>query len=170
MQNRIEVRPLRFWEWTLDGVMLPVMWGLQWCALESPQQTHRWNNHHLKKEDVAYLEEEGIVEVNGDPSAPTTPLFGFIPRFHLARCGGWQGYAVLAPQDHITEEWYIGWDAPGHAIGVSRLPLTGSVRVLKGPGSCKFFGITADGRQIRLTYIGEGRTGSGGPWRFVPLR
>jgi hypothetical protein len=168
--HRIEIRPLHSLEWFMDIGCWIGMAFLQCFRWEAIQRTHPWNNHHLNEHDVSHLDRSMMVKHHGDPRARRAWLFGFIPVFHFACFGGWKGYLVIAPRDRTNEEWYPGWIASGHAIGVSRLPLTGSVKLLIGPGACQFFGITANGTQIALRVVGRGRLGKGGPWRWIPLR
>lgn len=164
------VRPIHPVEWLLDWLMMPIMWTLQCCRIEALQRTRRWNNHHLDGSDVEYLDRGDMVFHRGDPNAHRPWLLGVIPLFHLPCLGGWKQYVVIRPRDHLTIGWHVGWIAGEHAIGVSRIPLSGRVKVLVGPGECQWFGITAKGEQVALRKIGQGRLGDSGPWRYVPLR
>ena len=64
----------------------------------------------------------------------------------------------------------MGWTADDGVIGVTRITLNGSVRMLRGPGDVSFFGVDAKtGVQIKIEKIGEGRIGEDGPFTWVPL-
>lgn len=169
--HQIEIKPIHPMDDLLDDVlMVLLMWPLQCFRWEAVQRTHPWNNHHLKEQDVSYLNRGVMVGHQGDPQARRPWLFGFIPLFHFACFGGWKKYMVIEPLEHITGEWYPGWIASNHAVGVSRLPILGSVKLLTGPGACQYFGVTANGTQVALRVVGYGQLGKGGPWRMVPLR
>jgi hypothetical protein len=88
--------------------------------------------------------------------------------FHLPIFGGWRQYIVLAAEHH--GKWHIGWSTPDQTA-VSRLALNADepVRMLLGPGSVSFFAITAEGFQIPLAMIGQGRIGDNGPHSKVTL-
>jgi hypothetical protein len=138
---------------------------------EATQRTHRWNNHHLKEEQVAHLLADWMVSHGGDPAARELPkvtiLAGAVS--HATRFGGWQKYLALAPENQDSEEWYIGWRWKGGA-GVSRIPNLGGVRVLVGPGATQWFAIRAsDQTQVPLAKIGEGVIGDGGMHSHLPL-
>ncbi len=133
---------------------------------ESPQETHRWNNFKFTGNDIPEFDEKLLLEIPGDPLAPPRWL-GKIPRFHLGRLGGWQKVAVIRPAINCSK-WHVGWHAED-VTGVSQLPLSGSVRVLIGPGAVKFFGVDGWGMQIPLDLVGYGRLGDGGPYRCIRL-
>lgn len=153
--------------WLADKLMVPIMYIMQGTFLESPQRTHRWNNQHLPNHELQTLYSSGMVSHQGDQSANNMWL-GWIPLFHLPLFGGWKKYLVIEPND-TTVEWFPGWRL-GSYRGFSRIPLNGPVRLLVGPESVEFFGLTKDGRQIPVTLIGEGVVGQGGEFSQVPLR
>lgn len=153
-----------------DQIMEPVMrFGAGKDAQdEAPQETHRWNNHHLDRSLIRLLDihPKKLVSVCGDPDACRRGAF----RFHMPRFGGWRRYAVISPvPDSSLKPWYIGWISD-EVFGVSRLPLYGPVRVLRGPQTTHFFGISSAGLQIRVQWFGEGEIGKGGPFSRVRLR
>jgi hypothetical protein len=106
---------------------------------------------------------KGISEARALPHVPL--IAGALA--HLTRFGGWKHYLVLASQ--TTEDWHIGWRWSMGA-GVSRVPVSGPVRVLVGPDPTEWFGISAyTNRQVPIHIIGEGRIGEGGKFSQVPL-
>ncbi len=160
----------------LDGLMVPVMYLAAGTLREAPQRTHRWNNRHLTPREAArvrrVLDPRRCVVVPRDPHASPRWLWGFLPRFHIPVCGGWRRYVVVAPREYIphsrTGEWFVGWETE-RGTGISRIPLDGAVRLLRGPHDARAFGIDAEGRQIALHLVGKGKIGRGGPWAKVPL-
>ncbi len=100
-----------------------------------------------------------------NPVACRSHWFG-IPLLHLTRWGGWKDYVVLEPE--FQGEWYVGWWTITSA-GVSRIPLTGAVRMLCGPQPTVFFGLNREGVQIPIRKVGNGRIGDRGTYRSLPL-
>ncbi len=166
---RFYVRPLnlleRFLEWFFVLIMY-ILQVLQGNCLESPQRTHRWNNHHLDPALGVFLQKEMMVHLAGDPHALVRqgPLD---VRFHLPVFGGWRQYVVVKPVDS-RGCWYVGW-YNDKALGISRLPLSTPVRLLRGPDDVQFFGLDATGEQIPIKYVGSGVIGQGGPFCQLPL-
>lgn len=196
MSDRITIRPLPWYsilaDWLLvipmyigSGVWLKLFSREPWAVTETPQRTHRWNNHHLPFEDAQLLDRSIMLRFKGDREANPRGIV----RFHLRIMGGWGKYLVLQPVNDLPkgEKWYVGWmggdhdlNIPSHVIagkpavkrpfGVSRLPLKGSVRVLLGPDDIAFFGINEHGKQIELRWVFEDYLGGGGQYRHRPLR
>lgn len=135
-------------------------------SFESPQRTHRWNNTKLKELDLRFLDARYTVKLSKKNRTKDRSLFG-LPVFHIPILSGWKCYDVLDVSSEKT--WHIGWLAD-EARGISRIPLTGPVRVLLGPSSVRFFAIDAvTGHQIPLEYKASGRVGNGGPFCHLPL-
>lgn len=118
---------------------------------ESPQRTHWWNNRRLTAAEVAQLNQTLMAKVRGDKTAVKRYFLRFFPLFHIPRLGGWRRYAVLVPEDDEVP-WRVGWVAPDVA-GISQIPVVGLVRVLRGPGDTKFFGVDQNGEQVQLYCI-----------------
>lgn len=150
--------------------MLPIMYLTQCTLREVPQRTHRWNNQKFVPNNS--LDKEAKVRVKGDTKALRTRWLGFVPLFHIPIFGGWREYVVLEPLED-TVRWHVGWSIPTDArmngYWISNIPQRGAVRMLRGPQSTCFFGITRRGRQIPLRIIGYGRIGAGGPYAKLPL-
>ncbi len=154
----------RFADWVLDPVMRVGMGTLA----ESPQQTHRWNNRRLRSEEVASLDIKMMVSCDGTRQARPMGLC----LFHLPLLGGWREYVVLEPTlgRHSYLRWYVGW-INNNVAGVSRLPVVGRVRVLRGPEATNFFGVFSDGTQLGISQVGAGSVGeTGSPHRKISLR
>lgn len=149
-----------------DSLMMPIMYLLQGNVSEVPQRTHFWNNLHLKNTDAFGLDATMFETVSSDPRA-TRRWLGPLPLFHMAIFGGWEQFVVLTPKIH-KETWFVGWIA-GDAFGLSKIPLTGSVRLGIGPAQAQFFGVTIDGRQIDIDIVGYGTIGKAGKFAKIPL-
>jgi len=68
---------------------------------------------------------------------------------------------VLEPEKP-GRDWYIGYKT-NDIIGISRIILTGRVRMLIGHGNVSFYGIDAECyEQIAIREIDRGRIGEGG--------
>jgi hypothetical protein len=137
---------------------------------EGLQVTHRWNNHHLHEKDVSHLYSDWMASHPGDPNARKMPKFPFAHALaHSTRYGGWQRYLVLDTVSSAEEEWYVGWRWQG-GQGVSRIAIQGPRRVLIGPGSTEWFGISAfDNSQTPIRIIGGGIVGDGGEYSKLPI-
>lgn len=167
-EGRVIIPVLPWWSHWLDWLLQPVMYWLQadWRSL--PQETHVWNNARFPEKSVRWLSVKQIVTVASDPTATEAYWWQMLPIFHMPRFGGWQRFVVLQPKVAGFSSWYIGWVTPEFA-GISLLPLRGPVRLLRGPSTVTFFAVGADGQQIDLQQVGEGRLGSI-YYQDVPLR
>ncbi|MEY2665719.1 MAG: hypothetical protein RLZZ480_824 [Candidatus Parcubacteria bacterium] len=149
-----------------DYLMIPVMYFLQGNLREAPQRTHRWNNLHLQGDEVNGFDADMTVSVEGDKNALSRWL-GPIPLFHMVIFGGWKEFVVIKP--HVPQkEWFVGW-VVSDALGVSKIPLHGSVRLGLGPEPAQYFGVDADGRQIDIDIVGYGTIGKAGEFAKIPL-
>ncbi len=141
----------------MDSVMswpTRVSMELNGTADESPQMTRWWNNKKLSTSDVEHLDLDLAVRVNGDPTAWRLP--SGLRHFPLI---GWQRYVVLQPKTW-TSTWYVGWVTPD-VIGISRIPIDGLVKTLRGPNEAIFFAIDAAGQQLAVEEVGRGKLGNG---------
>lgn len=164
----LQVVPQSLWECLLDWLLIPIMHVLMFSMTgtlaESPQQTHRWNNQKLSEAETNPLDITMMVRcsgVQGQYSAPS--LLRHMP------LTGWRHYVVLAPARETSIGWYVGWVEEGGEGGVSRILLRGQVRMLLGPSSVKFFGVSRSGRQIPLREIAKGRLGRNPEFFRVPM-
>lgn len=164
---RIKIKQRSFFTRLLDLLMIPVMYLLQFPSLEKPQETHRWNNHHIRAFDINGIDVSMVVRVDGGPEDTYRWRFG-LPIFHMPAFGGWRRFIVLIPSIE-QDEWYVGWVA-NDFMGVSRIPLSGPVRLLVKGGQTLFFGINEHGDQIKIEQIGMGQIGEKHSYRNVPLR
>lgn len=169
MTTRFKIRPLNRLEQVGDILMYPAMrilMELNGTPDESPQETHRWNNHKFSTEDARRLDLSLMVRVDGDVTLKKRRWLQFIPVFHLS-IWGWQRYTVLRPRVDCGP-WYVGWLSPD-VSGYSRLPIKGAVRSLRGPDDAYFFALDASGRQISIMEIGRGKLGDP-TFPYLPLR
>lgn len=154
----IRIKPVSALGRILDVVLRPRMLVLSGTFRESPQETHWWNNQKLSYFDVRDLD-RGLGQVWWSiPGEKPMKWFG-LPIGHMPIFGGWRNYIVLRPSSG-EETWHVGWVTPGSA-GVSRIPITGEVRMLIGSSDVLFFGADAHGRQIRIEVSGRGKVGDG---------
>ncbi len=151
----------------LDIAMLPLMYLLQGTLRESPQITHRWNNRRLSNQEFSLIDSSLTVRADADTEAPER-WFGPLPIFHTPVFGGWKKFVVLEPAEPVSGQWFVGWIAFDLA-GMSKLPLSGQVRLLRGPQQTRFFGFDCDGNQIALRHVADGEVGRAGTYRLVPL-
>ncbi len=166
MQDKIHVQPLGWLGRIADVLMRPVMYMISGTFSEVPQRTHYWNNTKLKSDQVAHLRDEMKVFCRGIKSAGVRFWFK-IPFFHIPIAGGWKNYVVLQPVD-LSKVWHVGWIA--HDVtGISRIKVTGPVRVLLGSKDVSFFGISSEGDQLQLEEISRGKIGDGGKYAKSPL-
>lgn len=161
MAVTIEVVPLTWYERLGDLLMIPIMYLLSGTLWERPQQTHRWNWQTVSFADRKELNQAQCCSAAPDWQACAR---GSSPRFHLPLLGGWRRYVVLEPSG--TEEWHVGWVILyTKESGLSRICLSGPVRMLLGPEPVNFFAVRAsDGKQVPLRVIAMGRTGDRGPF------
>lgn len=132
---------------------------------EAPQQTHRWNNQRLTANDIADLDLAACTHGTAQPEATKCFVCGF-PIFHVPILGDWRDYVILTPKEPI--DWHVGWYAID-SIGISRIHLTGAVRLLRGSQSATFFGCNIHGEQVPLQQLGHGRIGNQDSYAHTPL-
>lgn len=157
MKNRIKFRPLNRLEKVSDAAMYPLMrvlMELNGTPEESPQLTHRWNNKKLNTDEVKHLNPDMMVRIAGDRSAWYLP--SGLRHFPVI---GWQRYVVLRPKNW-TANWFVGWITPD-VFGISRIPIDGQVKVLRGTDGAFFFAVDAAGRQVAVEKVGRGKLGDG---------
>jgi hypothetical protein len=141
--------------------MVPLMCLGSGTFKEVPQRTHRWNNRRLSNQEVAILYSRYFVFAEADSQAISRKGWWDV-RFHLPILGGWNEYVVLAPESHDVP-WHVGWVTEGGA-GISRIPVSGCIWLLRGSESVNFFGVNPYGYQVGIRQVGCGRIGDGGPY------
>ena len=164
--TQIVVKPQGWLGLTGDALMLPFMLILGGSAFDAPQRTHKWNNRKLTTKEEAAINTFLTKTFKGRSKA--SPRFiSKLPIFHMPIFGGWREYVVLSCDVHT---WYIGWKADD-VSGISRVPLTESVRVLIGPGEVSFFAVDAFSyEQAPIHHIGNGTIGTQSDYSRLPLR
>lgn len=159
MKAGIIVPPLWWLAKLADILMVPLMYLISGTLKEVPQQGHRWNSVRLSQSDVDGLDKSIMVHCFGISDKVIHSRWIFL--FHIPILGGWRNYVVLEPEKP-GRDWYIGYQT-NDIIGVSRIRLTGRVRMLIGHGDVSFYGIDAEyHEQIAIREIGRGRIGEGG--------
>lgn len=163
----VRIRPLGPIARAADVLMEPIMRRFTEPG-EASQGTHFWNNATVDVAAISSLNEAYTVTCAGDPHAVQRTC-ALDVRFHLSKLGGWKKFVVLCPVVH-ERQWHVGWCGVGFA-GVSRIAISGPVRMLIGRKETTFFGIDArDGRtQVPIEKIGEGEIGDGGKHQSVQL-
>lgn len=162
----LSIKPLNRLERFLDTLFTPIMYCVSGTFSEHPQMTHHWNNHHLERDSVSFLRSELMMRCERRNQEKVRSNQGI--RFHIPILGGWKHYVVLEA-DNSSGQYYVGW-INDQVCGVSRIPLSGKVRLLVGPRTVQFFAIDqATGQQIALRKVGQGVVGKGGQHCHVPL-
>lgn len=163
MKARLQV-PLLGWVAKLaDKIMIPLMHLLMDTLKESPQCTHLWNNKKLSEEDLQCFNEKLMVYAEKVPDSMKSHYVFF---FHMPIFGGWCNYIVIEPLQN--SEWHVGWKTE-LAKGVSRIKLSGPVKVLRGPTDSLFFGVDTNGDQIPIREIGRGVIGEANDFSKIKL-
>ena len=166
MSALINVKPQGLVGAWADVLMVPLMYLASGTFRESPRRARFfWNNRKLSQDEVKQLRSKIMVKVKGIKGEhdPADVLFPFL---HIPILFGWRNYVVLKPQARV-KVWFIG-RVTGDTGGISRVPLSGGVRMLIGPGDVEFFAIE-NGKQIKLLEYGRGKIGWDGPFRKFPL-
>ncbi len=161
---KITIRPLSTGELYADALMHPLMVYLSGAPGETPQRTHRWNYQTFTEDEqsllIGLLMKDSVVSMPANSQACAAHRFG-LPFLHMPRFGGWKDYVVLMPEKDV--EWHVGWMTDAHA-GISRVTVTGPVRMMLGPDPVIFFGLSQNGTQLPLKKVWEGRIGDGNPF------
>ena len=141
----------------LDFVLFPVMWVLNKCRLERPQETHMWHCVPWQRD----LDLASCVTISGGNKKKSR----FSPFFHMPLFGtGWENYIVVQPVDY-KGDWFVGWKAFSldreKELNILKLKQGESVKLLVSESGVIFFGIDTKGTQIKLEKVGEGYLGDG---------
>lgn len=165
MKAKIVVPPIGWLAKLADILMVPLMYLISGTFKEVPQRGHRWNNKRLSRSDVQVLDNATMVQCAG---IPNTMRSRWLFLFHIPILGGWRNYVILEPVVQ-SKEWHIGY-ITNDMVGVSRIRLSGPVRMLIGNGDVSFYGIDANCyEQIPIKEICRGRIGEGGKFSKVRL-
>ena len=160
-----KIKPLNKLERLADILMTPIMYLVSGVFSESPQKTHLWNNIKISENEAEELNITLMQKVDGVPNK-VTKNSGI--RFHCPIIGGWREYVVICPVNSEIKDWYAGWHNK-QITGISRIKLSGSVRLLIGFDQTFFFGISTEGEQIPIRVIGCGRLGIKSQFSTRPL-
>ncbi len=163
--NRICIKEVGIVARVADWCFDPLMRLGSGTFFETPQRTHRWNNHRLTAYEVSCLNYALMVVCRGGV-APPRWKYG-LPIMHLPLIGGWKRYIVVQPEaDRI---WHPGWVAHD-VVGVSRYAVQGPARLLYEGGDVSFFAVMSrTGQQLKLKEVGRGQPGDDGPFKDLPL-
>ncbi len=163
----LSVRPRGAFLTLIDRLLSLFMYLAAGTFSEAPQQTHRWNYTKFRPKYVRdRLRESLAICIRGVPTE-CEPWWYFVPRFHIPILGGWRHYVVLTPRDH-SDVWYVGWWTR-KGSGISRIPLYGAVRMLRGRKDTYFFAVDKNGNQLPIDSLGTGVIGNAGKWKDIPL-
>lgn len=158
MKTVIVVPPLGLLARVADVLMIPLMYLIAGTLDEAPQRGHRWNNKQLLKSDIEKLDTSLMIHCGG---ILNSMKFRWIFLFHIPILDGWRNYVVMKPKDS-KRKWHVGYITTD-MVGISKIKLSESVRMLIGSDNVSFFGIDAETyEQISLIEIGRGRIGDGG--------
>lgn len=146
-----------------NRILDPLMILLNGSSIDSPQQTHIWNNASI---DPDFLQSEMMVHEEGRIKK-VPRWFLFLPIFHIPILGGWREYIVIKPI--ISESaWHCGWMVD-NICGFSRIQLEGPVRLLIADKKSSYFGLKPDGTQIPVSVVGYGKIGITSVFSRLPL-
>ena len=158
----IKISPLGVWAQAGDALMVPVMYLVSGTFRETPQRTHNWNVQTCNTSSDS-IPTQFLLPVPGKGNASARFVAG-IPIFHIPIFGGWKDYVVLQPKES-KGTWFVGWITEKRELQISKIPLSGRVRLLLGPQEASFFGVDKQsGELILLECIGSGRIGEGGEY------
>lgn len=167
---KIDIRPIGFFEKTLDILFHPIMYAIAWISGgfgESPQLTHYWNNLKLHRSLIP--DQSMMCLVKGIPEKVRKQGNIFLNAlFHLPFLGGGKNYVVVSPVNIPEGGWYAGWHNK-YVHGVSRILVHTPVRLLIGRDDCNFMGFDSEGNQILVRVVFQGKIGDDGPFRKLPL-
>lgn len=159
-----KIKPLNKLEKLADILMIPIMYLVSGVFSETPQKTHRWNNVKLSKVEAEKLDTTLMQKIDG--------VFNKVNRkgvrFHCPIFGGWREYVVICPTNSEIRNWYVGWHTK-QLSGISRIKLSGPVRLLIASDAVFFFGISDKGEQISVNMIGQGKIGIKNQFSKQPL-
>lgn len=160
----IEVKPYPFIYKIFDTLLMPAMYLISRALNEAPQETHAWQLQKISANEREKLDRLRMVSLPGAYRGYLGKGYGGI-MFHIPFLGGWKEYVVLEANEP-PEVWHLGWYTEDGGemrnFEVNRLQLFDPrVRVLRGPAgtTAHFFATTADGVQVPLRGIGEGKIG-----------
>jgi hypothetical protein len=146
----------------VDFAMKPIMFVLGGFNRNSLQETHPW--HLYRNIDEKNIDLSLVYTHQGDDSSLIQKHALFL--FHSPIFGGWKKYIVLEPSTS-ERPFYIGWTIQTkntRKTEVHKLPIyENSIRVLSGSPlfSGYFFALSAEGEQVPIKCIGQGRLGDG---------
>lgn len=167
---KIDIRPLGWFEKTLDMLFLPIMYAILWLSGgygECPQLTHYWNNLKLQRSLIP--NNSLMCLVRGFPEKVRKQGNIFMNAlFHIPFLGGGKNYVVVSPINIPEGGWYAGWHNE-HVNGVSRILVHTPVRLLVGRDDIHFMGFDSQGNQILVRVVFHGKIGDAGLFRKLPL-
>ncbi|MEX0917726.1 MAG: hypothetical protein WDZ93_01065 [Candidatus Paceibacterota bacterium] len=145
--------------------MTPVMYILMLVRADTLNEfrcrAYPWNFKKFSKKPLASLDGGSMVRYTDNRRASRFPK--------VIRHLTWNRYYVLVPKGVRNGSWFIGRRYADGSGNVSKVPLEGPVRVpVKGEG-IEFFAVSANGNQLPLQKIGEGKLGDCGCFRQMPL-
>ena len=158
MSGQIRVDPLGWFARLVEFVMILIMKARYGAWREAPPRT-RQGNIPLSRIRLGGFSEGMMVHSEG---------------IHDSVPSNWRHYIVVEPIKSIGSsgtdvEWHVGWKT-GDACGVSRILLSGPVRVPVCRGNHSFFGVKSrTGDQLFVRRVGAGYIGDDGDFHEVPF-
>ncbi|NTW13788.1 MAG: hypothetical protein HGA31_02025 [Candidatus Moranbacteria bacterium] len=165
MSLRITVSPLGWARRAGELLTAPLVYLVSGTFRESPQRTRSWNVNRIIGNGTLDLRRDLMIRSAANPDAlkGDHPILSHMPIF-----GGWRDYIVIEPVS--GRDWYVGWIVAGSKAELSRIRLSGPIRVLVGPSVTFHFGFDAEtGKQVPLNKIGSGRIGDHGKFSTIDL-
>lgn len=92
----MKIKPLLFWEKSLDILFIPIMRIISGAPTEEPQISHLWNVSSLSETDIKNLDKNLMIKDVGTKIGVIRNRF--LPKFHIPILGGWKQYIVISPK------------------------------------------------------------------------
>jgi hypothetical protein len=158
------IHPLRFYERLAGIALIPIMFMLRGFKSDSLQETHPW---HIKNIDARKVDLSLSVLNHGSDRSKygKRGLLSFL--FHAPIFGGWKDFSVYEV-DALRKPFYVGWltyrssDDKLISAQLNRLKIKyPRIRLLDGNELTwgYYFAIDADGYQLKLRKVGQGKIG-----------
>jgi len=127
--------------------------------MERPDRIFWWDVRFLHYPwEARYLDRAQMLCFRGGSSARRRFSFT-LPLVRVGAIGGDCAYIVIDPINH-EGKWLLGWISV-NSTGFIRQPFQGMVRLIvpekNSPNALRFFGLSLEGGQIHLRWMGQDR-------------